>query len=113
MSKRISVDDILKLSHVSVRIREIRLQQQYSIFKKKEEELKEREHTIEKREKQLTLREAEVAAREKRLIDECKIAPFGNNNNNKPKNFLANDKLKAPDQENKENMVIFKNFKVV
>jgi len=130
VNKRVSVDDLLKHPHIAVRIREIRLQQQYAMLKKKEEDLNAREANIEKREKLVENREVELKLREKRLADaaaKMRAATttgspttiisnmqqiMGNGNNN-------NEKLKTPDPDtptsglNKENVAIFKNFKMV
>jgi len=48
--ERPSIDDLMNLPHISLRLREKRLVEHHSILKKREEDIKEREKNVERKE---------------------------------------------------------------
>lgn len=67
--KRPSVDELLNLPQISIRLKERKINQHYTLIKKKEEELAAKEVELTERERRVAQKEQELILRERALQD--------------------------------------------
>lgn len=72
--KRPSIEELVSLPQISLRLRERKVKEHYSMVKKKEEEVKKREEEVLKREENIAKKEADFAIKEQEL--EIKFKQF-------------------------------------
>ncbi|KYR02514.1 protein serine/threonine kinase [Tieghemostelium lacteum] len=79
-TRRPSVDELLNLPFLSVRVRERKVNMYYQNLKQMEEDIKIREKQCQEKEKQLQLKEQQLIQREKLLMEKENIDQSNNNN---------------------------------
>lgn len=72
INERPSVDELLNIPEISMRLREKRLKECKSMLKKKEEDCKKKVENLEQQEAELRARESELKAKEQKLADQEK-----------------------------------------